>query len=1723
MSSRQKSFFDQVHTEKSRSYWRRHKSTNDALQAAGNSRDPPKAAAPLPISSQSRSKLKAFERAASPEQKTSKMEEPGSAKRGKENEGLEEQRQDSEHDTIKGQPVKPFQQPSSQPSKSGPIRDYPQTPATRIPLADLINNSEEPASRRKQDFTPEERVYWSHVRSPPSSDPNAPQNTPSLAAKRRAKRARSSSPISSPHDKLVGQGLQNQLNPAYYDPATELWNRYGTHAGGPNDDSIDNVPMFANLLATSSPRTHLNDLISRSGATLRRSISCGTEWPTSNAKRRRIVGPEKKQNDVFTSRAHRDVQESGTSRISRVSLLVEKIQESLLKSPQQNEAGDQSSSSPLPERSSYTKVASRQCTPEAPNEERQISPDVAESATLGPPETRAVPTDSSSEYGDFDADVLDMMMIENMPESNVKGSKAYSPDSGLDGLQFDAKPPETLDQASQLSIAQPANSDDDCSRPSNIANLPQPIVDDFDEFDDGDDEGFAADLEDVFVKYETQTEKLAEASPTGEQELRSAKEQAASEDEYSDCEDLEFELAAVASAEDMRSKAHPSTGNIPNQFSTKRDRRAIHRYLITRISEGDYTVNGSFSRPEKVCAQNNTDCGTAELRANTYYEKVLTVEDEAKLSLKSIILRQSWLDSPCTVGAFVHLIGDFTPHGQCIVDDSQNMLILHPDHLISSTVVADAFTCTRRAVLQDRVKATSQASEPQVFGHILHEVFQEALTANRWETAWLDNIIEKVVMRYIEGIYEINMGVDQAIHAIKGRMPDLQAWAKTFVSATPNPGAVVNDRNGKQSSMSINKLLEVEEHVWSPKYGLKGNIDATVQVAMSDEDGYKTLTVPFELKTGKNTTIAAHRAQTALYTILLSDRYDINVHYGILYYMGAAQVSRIPAIHHEIRHMVMKRNELACYVRQRLELPPMLKQPHMCGSCYAKVPCFVYHKLVDDGNSESSGLKEKFQEVVRHLNPTHQTFFRHWDALLTKEETDTLKFRRELWTMLSSEREKLGRCFANVTIQPGSAIEDENAPKINRFEYTFLKHQPAAGFSFVDSQITTGEPIVISDEKGHFALSNGYVSKVRKASITVAVDRRLNHARIPRKGFNATTNQVFSGIMEVVEEGAPTSSISQESLEAPMLYRLDKDEFSNGMALVRNNLIQVMSNEVSGSREIRELIVENKAPTFDAALSRDKISAVSSQANLNVDQRRALEKVMSARDYALVLGMPGTGKTTTVAHMIRALVSQNKSVLLASYTHTAVDNILLKIRDDNINILRLGTRAKIHPEVQKFAKLACDPNDSVEELRETYHGPKVVATTCLGINHPIFSERIFDYCIVDEASQITLPTCLGPIRMAKTFVLVGDHNQLPPLVQNLEARKGGLDVSLFKLLSEKHPESLVSLEHQYRMCEDVMALSNTFIYNGLLKCGNEAVATRLLSIPNIEGLKRLHLDPLQPNSSPPLPASPSACFRPVPGSCWLRDLVDPSTKVSFVNTDTLLPSSREIAKGSRIVNPVEASLCVQLVDALLSTGVDSSDIGVISVYRSQLTLLKHNMRHRPEIEMHTTDRFQGRDKEVIILSLVRSNEAQNIGDLLKDWRRLNVAFTRARTKLLIVGSKETMTDDPLLKSILAFMGSKHWVYDLPNGALEMHTFGEGATQASSLGTNLKTSPKASPSKAKRAAETHGTIFGGVAKKENISPSGKRTPLKATKAGRTSGGAVLRGRPVLQDIVNDLMM
>ncbi|KAK2737173.1 Tripartite DNA replication factor [Myotisia sp. PD_48] len=1550
-----------------------------------------------------------------------------------------------------------------------PLNKSPETPAHRIPLADLVSNIDNATNQISGKIvTPDDHLYWDH--------------RDSFSRKRAHKRNRSMSPCSSPSNLVPNNRLtpnsragEIRLRTPQHDIAADLWSCYV----GNRDNECQEDASSSNLVP-STPIAVLSRK-NKDSSVLRRTNSCNIDWPTS-ASKRRCVDAELQQHgirDLF-SRTRSELLGQDQANSSRVGRMVGQIQQSFLKTrkyqPKSSKvlfvpeisSGLNDNSHPPNKRTKMTQPIN---TPSK-------HPTIVNPPHMGPSNRdvnrRPGLEEPSSEFGDDDLDdeFLDLAVAST---NNV-----YSVETHISQNFGEV-------DTSHPSYEQSFNRCHDIP----TIQYQKDASDEYDEFND--DFDFADSMEQI-IAYDTK--------PPKNSCLKGAKTSRQHTEIFDNGSDSL--IHNHRGEPEGETNSNVADGKFAEMRRHHQSRRAIKRYLVLDFAEHHYSDSKA-----RVCLQ-----------------KILAVEEDKTKIRRTIVLRDSWFDSECSNGSFIHLLGEFDCSGQCVVDDENNAIVLHPDHLISATVVADSFACSRRAVLQDRTKATSQVTKPQVYGLLLHEIFQEAMKVNTWDLNWLGKLIDKILSNHIEDLFELNVEHSEAASYLAARMPALKDWARTFIRPLPTDKSMMDDRNGSVAKIAINKLLEVEEHIWSPMYGLKGNIDATVQVVLEEEYSQRTLTVPLEVKTGKFSGNQSHRAQTALYSLLLSDRYDIGVTFGVLFYLELSKTHRIRAIPSEIRQMIQQRNLLAGYLRQNFQIPPMLRQPRVCSPCYAKKACFVYHKFLEDGDEKTSEMGKIFQETVGHLSEVHQTFFRKWDTLLTLEEKEMSKFKRELWTMASDEREDVGRCFGNISIEPGSEFENTHGPKINKFQYTFVKPKPAPGFSFTESQLSVGEPIVVSDEKGHFALANGYVVYVHPRKITVVVDRRLHHARVKQPGFDAVNYQSFNGIMDISKAIPCSGRPSNGENDGPVLYRLDKDEFSNGMAIVRNNILAIMDNDRPRATRLRELIISLATPSFTRGIT-SPIFQASIRADLNVDQKRAIEKVLNAEDYALVLGMPGTGKTTTIAQLILALVSQGKSVLLTSYTHTAVDNILLKIRGEKMRILRIGALGKIHPEVQQFVDLATSPKSSIEELRDLYEKSNVVATTCLGVSHRIFNARTFDYCIVDEASQITLPVCLGPIRMAEKFILVGDHYQLPPLVQSREAIEGGLDLSLFKLLCDTHPSSVVNLEHQYRMCKEIMSLSNTLIYSGKLKCGTPAIASRSLNLPDIDGLKKIHPNPL---ASQPLMVSQKVCLNANRGPCWLRDIIDPKAKVRFINTDTLGPEAVDFAKGSRIVNELEAVLCAQLVEALLCTGVPARDIGVVTLYRSQLSLLKQKLRHHlPDLEMHTADRFQGRDKEVIVMSCVRSNPDRNVGDLLRDWRRVNVAFTRARTKMIIIGSKATLADgNELLGKFVRLVEQNEWCYDLPAGAATLHSFQEHdslCTQRVSskspqqanqilLNSSKGQKPPGKPLSQPRLPLSPLKSWGKNA----------RAPLKPQKMGGKlmDGAKIIRKRPVLNDVLNDML-
>jgi DNA replication ATP-dependent helicase Dna2 len=401
-------------------------------------------------------------------------------------------------------------------------------------------------------------------------------------------------------------------------------------------------------------------------------------------------------------------------------------------------------------------------------------------------------------------------------------------------------------------------------------------------------------------------------------------------------------------------------------------------------------------------------------------------------------------------------------------------------------------------------------------------------------------------------------------------------------------------------------------------------------------------------------------------------------------------------------------------------------------------------------------------------------------------------------------------------------------------------------------------------------------------------------------------------------------------------------------------------------------------------------------------------------------------------------------VLLAAHTHAAVDTVLVKLIEAGVSFMRLASNADaVHPAVLPYVPDARDAAEAaadagggaspsrfarprtVAQLAELVESEPLVAVTCLGVHHPLLARRRFDVCVVDEASQLTQPAIMGALLCADRFVLVGDHQQLPPVVRNAEARLAGLDVSLFRVLSERYASASVELELEYRMNDDIVAVANALVYNGALRCGSDAGGARAPA-PAAAGRA----------------AAPRRPFAHLDD--WLERVLRAETSVAFLDTDAVAGARDSRATGGRAAasmsNAGEAALVRTVVAALVACGLDARDIGVVTPYRAQVRRIGAALAGGREaaVEVSTVDKFQGRDKQCMVVSLVRANEQRDAGPLLADWRRINVAVTRARVKLILIGSAATASSSPALGSLVLLARHGDWLLELPEHANRMY-------------------------------------------------------------------------------------
>lgn len=463
---------------------------------------------------------------------------------------------------------------------------------------------------------------------------------------------------------------------------------------------------------------------------------------------------------------------------------------------------------------------------------------------------------------------------------------------------------------------------------------------------------------------------------------------------------------------------------------------------------------------------------------------------------------------------------------------------------------------------------------------------------------------------------------------------------------------------------------------------------------------------------------------------------------------------------------------------------------------------------------------------------------------------------------------------------------------------------------------------------------------------------------------------------------------------------------------------------------------------------------------LNPTQERAVNEVLWAKDVAIVHGPPGTGKTTTLVEAIKETLMRESQVLVCAQSNMAVDWISEKLVDRGINVLRIGNPTRVNDKMlgftyeRRFESHADYPQlwairKAIRELRknrkkgsENYHQKmdrlksraaeielrinaelfgeaRVIACTLVGSAHHLLEGMKFGTLFIDEAAQALEAACWIPMKRASRVILAGDHCQLPPTVKSIAALRAGLGKTLMERIAENKPEVVTLLKIQYRMNDEIMRFSSDWFYGGKVE-----------SAPQIKYRSVLDYD----HPITWIDTSNEENQITIEGEDAPEDSASTSSSVSAANQNSDLNFKEQfVGESFGRINKAEAELTLlTLAEYFTKIGKqrvleERIDVGIISPYRAQVQYLKKLIKkyeffkpYRRLISVNTVDGFQGQERDVILISLVRSNDEGQIG-FLKDLRRMNVAMTRARMKLIILGNKDTMTKHPFYKKLWEYV------------------------------------------------------------------------------------------------------
>lgn len=445
---------------------------------------------------------------------------------------------------------------------------------------------------------------------------------------------------------------------------------------------------------------------------------------------------------------------------------------------------------------------------------------------------------------------------------------------------------------------------------------------------------------------------------------------------------------------------------------------------------------------------------------------------------------------------------------------------------------------------------------------------------------------------------------------------------------------------------------------------------------------------------------------------------------------------------------------------------------------------------------------------------------------------------------------------------------------------------------------------------------------------------------------------------------------------------------------------------------------------------------------LDEKQRAAVDAGLRSGDIALIHGPPGTGKTRTLVEVVCQRVKRGERVLCAAPSNTAVDNLGVRLAEAGVRAVRLGHPARVSPalisltldaqvDADGATKLAREWRDRARALRKSAAGrwgqeakelwqearaldrdasnelansarrivdrAEVILVTCVGAQHPLLGDRVFDCVVVDEATQAPDPLMLIPLSRAKVAVLAGDPNQLGPVVTGGPVVEATLGSTIFDRLARQ--ESTVMLEQQHRMHTEIMTFPSRSMYEGKLFASPAVAAHRLEDLD-------VKADPLRPR---PLWLIDTA------GKDWLEERTDfePGGSLNTLPAFQIDPSTFNSSNAERVAAEARR---------LLSRGLPPTEIAIIAAYSAQARHLRELLRaeRAAGLEIGTVDGFQGREKEAVIVDLVRSNDTGEIG-FLSNTRRMNVALTRARRFLLVIADSATLGEHPYYAAFLSYI------------------------------------------------------------------------------------------------------